>query len=119
MKLTASQSIHNEIKVRYFIVLEQQSHDGRSKIWSKIRHPNILRKFAIYTTHSNCTADSCLAEFLGANIVDDKPFTVMPYLKNGNVRTYLRDHPDSDRLQIVRTPDLIIPVSAKFRLVLT
>ncbi|KIM87190.1 hypothetical protein PILCRDRAFT_815665 [Piloderma croceum F 1598] len=65
MKLTASQSIHNEIK-----------------IWSKIRHPNIL-------------------QFLGANIVDDKPFIVTPYLRNGNVRAYLRDHRDSDRLQIL------------------
>jgi len=52
------------------------------KIWSKIRHPNVL-------------------QFLGANILDEKPFIVMPYLKNGNARHYLQEHPDSDRLQIL------------------
>lgn len=42
-----------------------------------------------------------LVEFLGANILDEKPFIVMPYLKNGNSRDYLQEHPNSDRLQIV------------------
>jgi hypothetical protein len=42
-----------------------------------------------------------LVEFLGANILDEKPFIVMPYLKNGNSRDYLQEYPNSDRLQIV------------------
>lgn len=33
--------------------------------------------------------------------MDDKPFIVMPYLKNGNVRDYIRRYPDCDRLLIV------------------
>ena len=27
----------------------------------------------------------------------------MPYLQNGNARDYLREHPNGDQLQIVRT----------------
>jgi len=50
--------------------------------WSKILHPHIL-------------------QFLGANVLDDKPFIVMPYLKNGNARNYLQQHPGCDRLQIL------------------
>jgi hypothetical protein len=53
-----------------------------------------------------CAADIYPVEFLGANILDDKPFIVMPYLKNGNARDYLQEHPDGNRLQIVRTPML-------------
>jgi serine/threonine protein kinase len=41
-------------------------------------------------------------EFLGANIFDDRPFIVMPFLKNGNARDYVYDHPDCDRIMIVR-----------------
>ena len=41
-------------------------------------------------------------EFLGANELDDKPFIVMPYLKNGNARDYVQKHPNCDRLRIVR-----------------
>jgi hypothetical protein len=41
-------------------------------------------------------------EFLGANVLDDKPFIVMPYMKNGNVRQYLKLHPTYDRLKLVR-----------------
>lgn len=52
------------------------------KTWSRIKHPNIL-------------------QFFGANILDDTPFIVMPYLKNGNIRDYLRNHPDSDRLKLL------------------
>ena len=55
-------------------------------------------KYLIYIT------DLCPLEFLGANILDDKPFIVMPYLKHGNVRAYLKAHPDDNRLQIVRPP---------------
>jgi len=52
------------------------------EIWSTVQHPNVV-------------------QFLGANILDDKPFIVMPYFKNGNSRDYLQKHPDSDRLQIL------------------
>lgn len=52
------------------------------KIWSKLRHPHIL-------------------QFLGANILDERPFIVMPLLKNGNCRDYLKQYPNGDRLQIL------------------
>lgn len=42
-----------------------------------------------------------LAEFLGANILDQKPFIVMPYLKNGNALQYIEKFPDSDLLRMV------------------
>jgi hypothetical protein len=32
-------------------------------------------------------------EFLGANLLDGKPFIVMPFLKNGNARDYIHNHP--------------------------
>ena len=47
------------------------------------------------------TSNQYLVEFLGANILDEKPFIVMPYLANGNARDYLQKHPNADRLQIV------------------
>jgi len=40
-------------------------------------------------------------QFLGANELDDRPFIVMPYLKNGNARDYVEGHPSCDRLQIL------------------
>jgi serine/threonine protein kinase len=42
-----------------------------------------------------------LTEFLGANVLDDKPFIVMPFLKNGNARQYMQAHPSCDRLVLV------------------
>jgi len=39
-------------------------------------------------------------QFLGANELDDKPFIVMPYLKNGNAHDYVQSHPDCERLRI-------------------
>ena len=56
-------------------------------------------------THVIFASNERLAEFLGANILDDRPFIVMPYLKNGNSRDYLQKHPNSDRLHIVRSPN--------------
>ncbi|KAG5650410.1 hypothetical protein H0H81_012347 [Sphagnurus paluster] len=40
-------------------------------------------------------------EFLGANILDERPFIVMPYYGNGNVRQYIERHPHCDRVQII------------------
>ncbi|KAF7982534.1 hypothetical protein HWV62_28160 [Athelia sp. TMB] len=40
-------------------------------------------------------------KFLGANVLDDKPFIVVPYLANGNARDYLIIHPECNRLQLV------------------
>ncbi|KAK2462745.1 hypothetical protein APHAL10511_005263 [Amanita phalloides] len=51
-------------------------------IWSKLSHPNVL-------------------QFLGANILDGRPFIVMPYHKHGNVRDYITGNPECDRLQIL------------------
>ena len=31
----------------------------------------------------------------------------MPYLKNGNCRDYLQEHPNGDRLQIVRSTNIL------------
>ncbi|KAF7982535.1 hypothetical protein HWV62_28162 [Athelia sp. TMB] len=41
------------------------------------------------------------SEFLGANVLDEKPFIVMPYLANGNARDYLVTHPECDRLKLL------------------
>jgi serine/threonine protein kinase len=49
-----------------------------------------------------------LEEFFGANILDEKPFIVMPYLVNGNARDYLLEHPNEDRLQIVSLSNVCI-----------
>jgi hypothetical protein len=53
-------------------------------------------------------------EFLGANVLDEKPFIVMPYLANGNARDYLQEHPNADRLQIVCMSHVCIFVLAHF-----
>ena len=82
-----------------------QTHKHEYQTWASIRHPNILRKFAL-EIYLIFIADLRLLEFLGANILDDKPFILMPYLKNGNVQAYLKEHPDGDRLKIVRTPNV-------------
>lgn len=50
----------------------------------------------------------CIIEFLGANVLDERPFIVMPYLKNGNARTYLEEHPNCDRLLIVGEPSACV-----------
>ena len=55
-----------------------------------------------------------LVEFLGANVLDEKPFIVMPYLANGNARDYLQEHPNTDRLQIVCMSHVCIFVLALF-----
>lgn len=41
------------------------------------------------------------AEFLGANVLDERPFIVMPYLPNGNAKEYVNTHPECDRLRLV------------------
>ena len=40
-------------------------------------------------------------EFLGANIVDETPFIVMPFLRNGNAWCFILANPDCDRIKIV------------------
>ena len=69
--------------------------------WSKLMHPNILRKPTIPTYAFTVPIQTQWVEFLGANILDDKPFIVMPYIKNGNVRDYIKVHPDCNRVKIV------------------
>jgi serine/threonine protein kinase len=41
-------------------------------------------------------------EYFGANAFDDQPFIVMPFLKNGNARDYIHNHPEWDRITTVR-----------------
>jgi len=43
-----------------------------------------------------------MTEFLGANILDDQPFLVMPLIEGGNARDYVSQYPDCNRLKIVR-----------------
>jgi hypothetical protein len=64
-----------------------------------LRHTHVLRNVSSELCES--LLSDILTEFLGANETDDRPFIVMPYLKNGNVRDYVQNHPDCDRLQIV------------------
>ena len=42
------------------------------------------------------------SEFLGANILDDEPFIVMPMIPNGNICDYILKNPNCDRLRLVR-----------------
>ncbi|KAF8887344.1 kinase-like domain-containing protein [Infundibulicybe gibba] len=50
--------------------------------WANLRHPHVL-------------------QFLGANILDDQPFIVMPYMRNGNARDYVQEHPTANRVKIL------------------
>ncbi|KAJ6468618.1 hypothetical protein C8R47DRAFT_1024499 [Mycena vitilis] len=50
-------------------------------IWLTLHHPNII-------------------QFLGANILDDTPFLVMPYMPY-NARQFLREHPDFDPINVL------------------
>ncbi|KAG7439931.1 kinase-like protein [Guyanagaster necrorhizus] len=52
------------------------------EMWASLRHPNIL-------------------PFLGANILDDAPFVVTPYLRNGNARKFVEAQPNCDRLKML------------------
>jgi serine/threonine protein kinase len=45
-----------------------------------------------------------LAEFLGANTLDDRPFIVMPYMKNGNARQYITTCLECNHLRLVSWP---------------
>ena len=84
------------------------------QIWSELRHPNILRELIRPIRNFLNASNRCPAEFLGANILDEKPFIVMPYLENGNARHYLQKHPDHDRLQIVRLSNFHVRVLPTF-----
>ncbi|KAF8956482.1 kinase-like domain-containing protein [Flammula alnicola] len=55
--------------------------------WSRLRHPNII-------------------QFLGANILDDKPFLVMPLIEHGNARDFIDNNPDCNRLKIIHQASL-------------
>ncbi|KAG8888793.1 hypothetical protein FRB98_006805 [Tulasnella sp. 332] len=52
------------------------------RIWSRLHHPHIL-------------------PFLGASIAADPPFIVSLYMPNGDVKTYLLKHPNTNRVQLV------------------
>ena len=74
-------------------------HGDHDQVWSKIRHPNVLRESQPSMVIDVDLTDTL--EFLGANILDKRPFIVIPYLRNGNSRDYLEQHPNGDRMQIV------------------
>jgi hypothetical protein len=48
-----------------------------------------------------------LTEFLGANVLDNKPFIVTPLMDNGNAQIYIQNHPDCDRLAMVGCNSLV------------
>ncbi|KZP16868.1 kinase-like protein, partial [Athelia psychrophila] len=45
-------------------------------------------------------------EFLAANVSDETPFIVMPYMENGNARDYLKSHRKCDRVKLLRDASL-------------
>ncbi|TFK68136.1 kinase-like protein [Pluteus cervinus] len=55
--------------------------------WVNLRHPHIL-------------------QFLGANILDERPFIVMPLMRNGNARDFIVKEPRCDRLKILHDASL-------------
>ncbi|KAF9530207.1 kinase-like domain-containing protein [Crepidotus variabilis] len=57
--------------------------------WSSVKHPHIL-------------------QFLGANILDNDPFIVMPFIKNGNARSYLIENFLSDRTKLAHQISLAL-----------
>jgi serine/threonine protein kinase len=40
-------------------------------------------------------------EFLGGNTLDDSPFIVMPFMKNGNATDYIEMNPQFNRFKMV------------------
>ncbi|KZP08700.1 kinase-like protein [Athelia psychrophila] len=56
--------------------------EAEINIWSKLQHPHII-------------------SFLGANVWGNRPFIVMPYLKNGNARDYIQKYPERNRAAIL------------------
>ena len=41
-----------------------------------------------------------MLQFFGGSTVDEPPFLIMPFLRNGNVRRFLIKHPDANRLKL-------------------
>ncbi|KAJ7156353.1 kinase-like domain-containing protein [Mycena filopes] len=70
------------MKKDFALTVPDQALRNEIDLWSTLRHPNIL-------------------QFLGANTLDDQPFMVMPYVRY-NAREFLRAHPESDPLPILR-----------------
>ena len=60
------------------------------------------RPSSVYLSHSfPKVLHLYFLEFLGANVVDDTPFIVMPFLSNGNAWSYVLANPACDRVKIV------------------
>lgn len=55
-------------------------------MWSSMRHTHILREMLLAIKVLIHLRAGIVLEFLGANEFDDRPFIVMPYMKNGNAR---------------------------------
>ncbi len=79
-------------------------------------HPSLVTSFQSFL----CSALSCnSSEFLGANILDSRPFIVMPFIKNGNAQEYILRHPECNRLELVSIFPLDQPLSSIRSLILT
>ncbi|KZP21681.1 kinase-like protein [Athelia psychrophila] len=81
-----------EVAVKMFqsqegVTPQPQVVRGEIETWLKLRHPNVL-------------------EFLAANVSDEKPFIVMPYMKNGNAREYLKSHRTCNRVKLLHDASL-------------
>ena len=83
------------------------SHLGSAKlecIVTVIRYSerfNILMFFVIRESHRHMVNYISPTNTPRANILDERPFIVMPYMRNRNFRDHLQWHPNRDRLQIV------------------
>src|SRR3984957_16589735 len=72
---------------------------SRFQLWVDLRHPSVLRASLKNLSQVMLTSES--SEFLGANILDEKPFVVMPVMRNGNENMYIQSHPECNRNEIV------------------
>ena len=100
--MSCKQTIRQEIEVRNY----SSKFDYHIDSWWR-RHGRCWSIPTSYVSISydlrviDCPRASWHLEFLGANEFDNRPFIVMPYMKNGNARNYAQANPDCNRLQIV------------------
>ena len=54
-------------------------------MWKTLRHPNVL-------------------PLVGVTMTEKRFVMVSEWMENGNINTFLRAHPDANRLELVRVP---------------
>lgn len=75
--------LKNELKISPVTSITRRQIDD----WLKLDHSNILR-------------------VMGANILDDTPFLVTPFILGGNINNYIDGHPSCDRLKYLHQASL-------------